>query len=349
MASLLSLSYEAYPMDHVKKSTHYSSSDSRFINVPTESKFQQMGLMDTLGIIKTMLLDKDTRIPEGKLEEVKPDMAAFLAPSTHTKFIWLGHSTLLLNLDGKIVLIDPVFSDYAFSIDIFVKRFQDAALKLEELPHIDAILISHNHYDHLDKKTIQFFKDKDTRFILPLKVGDDLLDWGIPKERFVELDWEDSVTEFGIKFTATPAQHFSGRGLFDKNKSLWASWVIESKNDKIFYSGDSGYSNHFKQIGDKYGPFDVTFIENGQYNERWADIHMLPEESIQAHIDLKGKYYVPVHWGMFNLALHNWVEPVERTYKLAQDKKLSYLSPKLGEIINLENVSLDLPWWKKSK
>lgn len=336
-------------MDHVKKSTHYSEEAGRFINVPTESKFQQMGFMDTLSVVKTMFLDKDTRSPTEKLEEVKPDMGALLASSAYAKFIWLGHSTLLLNFDGKIVLVDPVFSDYAFSVDIFVKRFQAPAVKLEELPHIDVIVISHNHYDHLDKKTIKFFKDKKTRFILPLKVGDDLHEWGIPKERFVELDWEESVTEFGIKFTATPAQHFSGRGLFDKNKTLWASWVIESKSDKIFYSGDSGYSNHFKQIGDKYGPFDVTFIENGQYNERWADIHMLPEESIQAHIDLKGKYFVPVHWGMFNLALHNWVEPVERTYKLAHDKKLSYLSPRLGQVINLENVDVEEPWWKKVK
>lgn len=341
------ISHGAFSMDNVKKRIHYSESAGRFINVPTESKFEQMGLLETLSVVKTMFFDKDTRSPSGKLEEVKPDLKAFVEPSTQMKFIWLGHSTLMLNVDGKILLVDPVFSDYAFSLDIFVKRFQDPAVKLSELPHVDAIVISHNHFDHLDKKTIEYFKDKDTRFILPLRVGDDLLDWGIPKERFVELDWEDSVTEFGIKFTATPAQHFSGRGLFDKNKTLWASWVIEGKRDKIFYSGDSGYSNHFKKIGDKYGPFDVTFIENGQYNEKWADIHMLPEESIQAHIDLKGRYYVPVHWGMFTLALHNWVEPVERTYKLAQEKKLNYLSPRLGEVISMDNISIGKPWWMK--
>lgn len=335
-------------MENIKKSAHYSHEDKRFINLPFHNKVQPMGFMDTLGIMKTMLLDKDTRSPVQKLEEQKPDMEKFLSPADHSKFIWLGHSTLLLNLDGKILLIDPVFSDYAFSLDIFVKRFQAPAITLEELPPIDAIVISHNHYDHLDKKTIQFFKDKKTRFILPLNVGEDLIGWGIPKDRFVELDWDESVTEFGIKFTAAPAQHFSGRGLFDKNKSLWCSWVIETKNDKLFYSGDSGYSNHFKLIGEKYGPFDVTFIENGQYNERWADIHMLPDETIQAHIDLKGKYFVPVHWGMFNLSLHHWSEPVERTYKIAQEKNVNYLSPKLGEVINLESVSLDSPWWKKT-
>lgn len=344
---LLFLSYGVYPMENVKKSTHYSEEQGRFKNLPSQIKYQKMGLMDTVGVIKTMFLDKDTRGPSGKLEEHKTDLAEFLKPSDRAKFIWLGHSTLLLNLDSKILLIDPVFSDYAFSMDIFVKRFQAPAIKLEELPPIDAIVISHNHYDHLDKKTIQFFKDKKTRFILPLKVGNDLLDWGIPKDRFVELDWEESITEFGIKFTAAPAQHFSGRGLFDRNKSLWVSWIIENKLDKLFYSGDSGYSTHFKHIGDKYGPFDVTFIENGQYNEKWADVHMLPEESIQAHIDLRGQHFVPVHWGMFNLALHSWVEPVERTYKLAQEKNLSYISPMLGEITNLETISMNSPWWKE--
>lgn len=334
-------------MDYDQKVSHYSTEEGKFINPPTENKFQQMGLVDTLKALKTMFFEKDTRSPTEKLEEVKPDLVSFVAASKEAKFIWLGHSTILFNIDGKIILVDPVFSDYAFSIDIFVKRFQAPAISLSELPPVDIIVISHNHYDHLDKKSIEFFKDKKARFLVPLKVGEDLIDWGIAKERIVELDWNQSVEESGITFTATPAQHFSGRGLFDKNKTLWASWVMKGKTNNIFYSGDSGYSKHFKFIGDKYGPFDVTFIENGQYNEKWADIHMLPEESIQAHIDLRGKHFVPVHWGMFNLALHNWVEPVTRTYKLAQEKNISYLSPKLGEVIKLEEVTPRTPWWKK--
>lgn len=333
-------------MENIKQSPHYSASQGKFQNLPNKKKYDQMGLMDTFGVLKKMFFEKDTRGPTAKIEEVKPDMVSFLAPSEHAKFIWLGHSTLLLNLDGKILLVDPVFSDYAFSLDIFVKRFQAPAIALAELPEIDAIIISHDHYDHLDEKTMKFFASKKTRFFVPLKVGEDLVDWGIDKSRIVELDWWESVEEFGIKFTAAPAQHFSGRGMFDKNETLWASWIIQGQKEKIYYSGDSGYGDHFKQIGSKYGPFDLTFIENGQYNEKWADIHMLPEETIQAHIDLGGKSFVPVHWGMFNLALHHWLEPVERTYKLAQERGIAFVAPRLGEVMNLGQLPQEKPWWK---
>lgn len=332
-----------------KTLTNYDYKSDTFINLDTAKKPPSMGFFETIGIAKKIFCDKASRAPKGRIPEVKPNMAEFLKPSSNVKFMWFGHSTLLLNLDGKILLIDPVFSDYAFSIDMFVKRFQSPVLTPAELPHIDAVVISHDHYDHLDQKTIEFFKDKSTGFIVPIGVGDNLRDWGISPSRIVELNWGGTVTHNGLTFTAAPAQHFSGRGLFDRNKTLWASWVIQGREERIFYSGDTGYGDHFKEIGKRYGPFDVTFIENGQYNEKWPDVHMQPEESIQAHLDLNGKLFVPVHWGMFDLSLHKWNEPVERSYKIATAWDIPIYVPKLGEIVDTANNLTQQPWWHEQE
>lgn len=329
------------------KYQNYSAESKEYINPFKEQRPRNMGgFWEMMGIMKQMFIDRVSKGPTD-MPQTKPDLAEFLKPAPHLKFIWFGHSTLLFNLDGKTVLIDPVFSDYAFSMDLFVKRFQAPVLSLAELPKIDLILISHDHYDHLDEKTMKFFADKETRFLMPTGVGSHLVEWGISRERITELEWDQNATEFGIKITATPAQHFSGRSLFDKNKTLWASWVIQGQNDRIFYSGDSGYAEHFREIGNTYGPFDITFIENGQYNERWLDVHMLPEETIQAHLDLKGKIFVPVHWGMFALALHPWQEPVEKTRALALEKGIPYMSPMLGQMIDISEKNETIAWWKK--
>ncbi len=308
-----------------------------------------MGIVETLKVMKGVFFDKALRAPKEKLPEMRPDIAEFVKPGPNLKFVWFGHSTLMLNLDGKILLLDPVFSDYAFSLDMFVKRFQPPVLTPAELPHIDAIVISHDHYDHLDKKTIEFFKNKSTGFIVPVGVGDNLREWGIPNSRIVELNWGGTVSHNGLNFTAAPAQHFSGRGLFDRNKTLWASWIIEGHTEKIFYSGDSGYGDHFKEIGKRHGPFDVTFIENGQYNERWPDVHMQPEESIQAHLDVNGGLMIPVHWGMFDLSLHKWNEPVERSYKIAAAWDIPIYIPRLGQIVDTGANLTQQPWWREKE
>lgn len=330
--------------------TNYSEKSGEFYNLVSTQKnhVPEISFMEKIKLIKTILMDT-TRTPRSKLPEVRPDMAEFLKHSAQIKFIWFGHSTLLLNIDGKIVLIDPVFGGHASPFSFLVKRFQAPVLKLEELPHVDVIVISHNHYDHLDKSTINYFKHKTTGFIVPLGVGADLEDWGVKPSRIVELNWGESVSHNGIHFTATPAQHFSGRGFFDRNKTLWASWVIKGKAESIFFSGDSGYGDHFKEIGLRYGPFDVTFIENGQYNERWPDVHMQPEETIQAHLDLNGKLFVPIHWGMFDLALHNWAEPVERSYKIATAWDIPVFVPKLGQVVDIGVDNETTPWWHEEK
>lgn len=329
--------------------TNYNAHSDKFTNINPNKKPPSLGFYESLKIAKKIFFEKEGRIPSAKLPEMKPDLVEFLNPSENVKFIWFGHSTLLLNLDGKIILIDPVFSDYAFSWDIFVKRFQPPVLQPSELPHIDVVVISHDHYDHLDKKTIEQFKDKTTGFIVPIGVGDHLREWGIPEARISELNWGGTVSHNGLSFTAAPAQHFSGRGLFDRNKTLWASWIIQGREEKIFYSGDSGYGDHFREIGKRYGPFDVTFIENGQYNERWPEVHMLPEETIQAHLELNGGLLVPVHWGMFDLSLHRWNEPVERSYKIATSWDIPIFIPQLGQVVDTGTHLIQRPWWRETE
>ena len=326
--------------------SNYSAEDGVFYNIKEDAGPNKMSFWDTVKIVKKVFFDKASRAPKRKLPEVKPDIVSFLIPGDTVKFIWFGHSTLLLNLDGQTILIDPVFSNTASPFDFMVKRFQAPVLKLEELPHIDTIVISHDHYDHLDKQTIKYFIDKTTDFITPVGVGSHLRDWGVPSSRISELNWGDTVSRNGINFIAAPAQHFSGRGLFDRNETLWASWIVQGKHDKIFYSGDSGYSDHFKEIGHRYGPFDFAFMENGQYNERWPDVHMQPEETLQAMLDLNAHTLIPVHWGMFDLSLHHWTEPIVRTYKIAKAWDLPIITPRFGEVVDTGSSQTYSPWWE---
>lgn len=304
----------------------------------------EMKFFETLKLIKKVFFEGNNRSPEKKLPEVKPNFLKFLEKSEHMKFIWFGHSTLLLNIDDQIVLVDPVFYNAA-PVSFMVKRFQAPVVPVSDLPFVDTIVISHDHYDHLDKKTVAFYKDKETRFLVPTGVGQHLKDWGIPGSRITELSWHESATIKDVTFRATPAQHFSGRGLFDRNETLWASWIIEGKSDKIYYSGDSGYGPHFKEIGDKYGPFDYAFMENGQYNVRWPDVHMQPEETIQALVDLNAETLIPVHWGMFDLSLHHWTEPVVRTYTIAKNWDIPIITPRLGETVDFFHHP-DTAWWE---
>lgn len=284
--------------------------------------------------------------PNFKLPEVKPDMEKFLQDDGELKTIWFGHSSFLLNMNGKIILVDPVFSNAASPVSFAVNRFQAPILSLEELPEIDYILISHDHYDHLDMESIKFFKDKKTPFITPLGVGSHIEGWGIAANRIIEKDWWQDFEQDGIKFIATPAQHFSGRGLFDRNETLWASWVIQSKDHNVYFSGDSGYDVHFKDIGDKYGPFDVAFLESGQYNEKWEEVHMLPKDAVKAYKDLKAKKYFPIHWGMFVLAYHTWFDPIEQLFNLSIQNDVNLVTPKIGQMVNLKEDFQNELWWQ---
>ena len=270
-----------------------------------------------------------------------------LLDSSQDAVFRLGHSTLLLRIDGEFILLDPVFSERAFPVQwMGPKRFHHAPISIEELPQISAVIISHDHYDHLDKHAIKQLAEKTDKFVTPLKVGDHLLDWGVPRDKIIELDWWQHTQVNTLKITATPAQHFSGRGLFDRDQTLWASWVIQGWDSSIFFSGDSGYFDGFKQIGERLGPFDITLIETGAYHSLWSDIHMMPEQSLQAHIDLKGKVMLPIHNGTFDLALHDWFEPLERLQQLAHENDVQIRTPIFGAEVTIKQPLATTHWWR---
>lgn len=265
------------------------------------------------------------------------------------KSLWrLGHSTVLLKLDGKFWLTDPIFAERSAPFGLAApKRFHQSPIALNELPPIEAVILSHDHYDHLDKETILALKEKAGVFVAPLGVGDRLINWGVPASKVRQLDWWEETKIDSLRLIATPAQHYSGRSPFDGDSTLWASWVLISPHERIFFSGDSGYFDGFKQIGKRFGPFNITLIENGAYNEAWADVHMQPEQTVQAHIDLQGEWLVPIHNGTFDLALHAWTEPMERVTTVAAQRGISVSTPRFGERIDISAPSHEYAWWRE--
>ncbi|HHK5597048.1 TPA: MBL fold metallo-hydrolase [Bacillus tropicus] len=263
---------------------------------------------------------------------------------------WFGHSASLLKIEGKTLLLDPMFGDASSPFPLFnSKRYSGAfSLEREDLQEIDAIIISHNHYDHLNYKSIMQLKDRAKHFYVPTGVAQYLIKWGVSPSKISEHNWWDEITFDTIKLVCAPARHFSGRSMTDRDCSLWCSWLILGQETKVFFSGDSGYAPHFKEIGDKYGPFNLTLMECGEYDPRWSAIHMLPEETVQAHMDVKGELLLPIHWGAFTLALHEWSDPIERVTKEAKRLEVKITTPQIGESITLK--STDYPssaWWRE--
>lgn len=270
-------------------------------------------------------------------------------PDSLTRITWFGHSTFLIELDGKIILIDPIFSQYAAPHSLLGrKRYNsEMPIEIEELPQIDAIVISHDHYDHLDYPSIEKLKSKTKEFFVPLGVGNHLKVWDIKSENIHEMDWWNKTKLGTIDIICTPSRHMSGRGINDQSCTLWSSWVLNGKNDKIYFSGDGGYGEHFKEIGEKYGPFDVGLMECGQYNILWKDVHMMPEETVQAGFDVKAELILPIHWGAFTLATHSWTDPIERVTAKAHEMKMPISTPQIGEPLILGET--DFPkskWWE---
>ncbi|PGO67920.1 hypothetical protein CN980_22375 [Bacillus cereus] len=263
---------------------------------------------------------------------------------------WFGHSASLLKIEGKKLLLDPMFGDASSPFPLFnSKRYSGTfSLERDDLQEIDAIIISHNHYDHLNYKSIMQLKDRAKHFYVPTGVAQYLIKWGVSPSKISEHNWWDEITFDNIKLVCAPARHFSGRGMTDRDRSLWCSWLILGQETKIFFSGDSGYAPHFKEIGDKYGPFDLTLMECGQYDPRWSAIHMLPEETVQAHIDVKGELLLPIHWGAFTLALHEWSDPIARITKEANRLGVKITTPQIGESITLKSTNYpSSAWWKE--
>lgn len=289
------------------------------------------------------------RAPKEKIQVLHPDPGLIASPNGSTRLVWYGHSAFLLQIDGKNLLIDPMFGTTPAPYPWMGRsRFTDGLpIAIADLPQIDAILLSHDHYDHLDYRSILALKERTKVFFVPLGVGMHLRAWGVEPARIHELDWWDEIDHEHLHFAFTPARHFSGRGLTDRFSTLWGGWVIRGRKDNIYFSADSGYGPHFAEIGNKYGPFDFAMIECGQYNEKWADIHMMPEESAQAALDVRAKVMMPIHWGSFVLAMHSWTDPVERVTKKADELGMPIITPRIGDVIALDALgAFHERWWQ---
>ncbi|RXI47103.1 hypothetical protein CRU99_02795 [Malaciobacter mytili] len=288
---------------------------------------------------------KNKTPPKGTIPVVKLTLED-ITNMPNNSVVRLVHSTLLFKLDKQYILTDPVFSETIASL-LFIapKRFHKLPIDIEDLPFIDMVIISHNHYDHLDEPSIKKLKNKVGHFYTTLGIKQKLLALGVDSKKVSELDWWQSCINNSITLRATPSQHYSVRGLFDRNKTLWSSWIITSSKTNIFFSGDTGYFNTFKKIGEKYGAFDMTFLEAGAYNERWKEIHMMPEETVQAHIDLKGKILFPIHNSSFKLSLHSWDEPLTKVVNEAEKNNIQIAHPKMGEIISILSYKNTNKWW----
>jgi L-ascorbate metabolism protein UlaG (beta-lactamase superfamily) len=327
-----------------EKLNHYS--EGTFTNqIPTS---METDLRSMLPVLKEFFKGSPNRKPKTAIPVKTMNLAAETS-NEQTRITWFGHSAVLLEMDQKKILIDPMFGRSPSPVPLFgSNRYsKDLPFRIEELPSIDLVILSHDHYDHLDYGSIRKLKDKVSRFVVPLGVGGHLERWEVDKAKITECDWWEGVDSDGLSLVCTPARHFSGRGLTDRNSTLWCSWCIKGKESTLFFSGDSGYGPHFKEIGEKYGPFDLTLMECGQYHEKWSAIHMVPEETVQAHLDVRGKVMIPIHWGAFTLSLHDWTEPVERAIKAAKNHNVAISTPQIGETVNVQAADFpELAWWR---
>ena len=311
-----------------------------------EATSMDISLRTIPGLLKKQFTNTSERTPKANLPIEPFDLDAF--NKGNNQFVWYGHSVILMKINGKTILFDPMFGPDASPIGpVRTKRFSEKTLDIiDELPEIDVLLMSHDHYDHLDLDSYQKIKHKVKAFYVPLGVKRHLSQWGVSSELITELDWWNNFTIEDIFIEFIPSRHFSGRGLSDRAKSLWGGFVFKTNDLSICISGDGGYGDHFKTIGEKHGPFDFAFIECGQYNKEWHQIHMYPEESVQAALDLKAKVSMPIHWAGFKLALHPWKEPIERFVAEANLKKISIATPNLGQLVSFEKTPEANAWWQ---
>ena len=331
----------------IQRSPHYK--DGSFQNPP--APLIEKPESSPWPSIKRWVAGHEVRTPPGPMPIVRLTRVAFeRTPASGLRATWLGHSSVLVEIDGARILFDPVWARRASPSSLVgPKRHHEPPLPLEELPPLDAILASHDHYDHLDREVVRRLARNPAqsrlRFIVPLGVGAHLERWGVSPERITELDWGESTTVASLNITATPARHFSGRGLTDRNHTLWASWSVAGPTHRVFHSGDTGPFPGFADIGTKHGPFDLTLIKIGAYGEGWPDIHLTPEQAVEAHRMLRGDLLLPIHWGTFNLAFHSWDEPAERVVTAAQTGT-RLVVPRPGESIEPASANAVDMWWR---
>jgi L-ascorbate metabolism protein UlaG (beta-lactamase superfamily) len=310
------------------------------------------GLRDPNATMPTwadFLCGDERRTPSNPLPSMNPLDSWIRASSSGLRATWLGHSTVLIEIDGFRVLTDPVWGPRA-SPSRFVgpKRFQPVPVPLRSLPAIDLVVVSHDHYDHLDYPTIRQLAKRAVPFATSLGVGAHLEAWGVAPERIVELDWWESYESpvNGLTVTAAPSQHFSGRGLKDRNATLWSSLVIRSQRHSVFFSGDTGLTTEYQVIRDRLGPFDLIMLEVGAFHPAWGDIHLGPKNALEALALLGGGPFLPIHWGTFSLAMHAWDQPAETLLELAPKSGAQLLMPRLGEPIEPAHMDGVTPWWR---
>ena len=330
-------------LEQIQKSPNYK--DGQFQNINFTPNFTDGGTF--YKILKAFLF--------GKSKRAKPlDIILSLKTNLHNLhpnkniFVWFGHSSYFMQVDGKKILVDPVFSGAASPIKATTRSFKGTDVyTTDDIPEIDYLFLSHDHWDHLDYETIIKLKPKINKIITGLGTGEHLESWGFDINSIIEKDWnEEIIPDTGFIVNTTSARHFSGR-LFKRNKALWLSFVLKTPTMKIYIGGDSGYDTHFKETGDKYGPFDLAILECGQYHKYWKHIHMMPEEVITAAEDLKARKIIPVHWAKFSLALHDWDDPIKRVVAEAKRRNIEILHPMIGEEVDLKSDSQTFSeWWK---
>ncbi|WP_082111744.1 MBL fold metallo-hydrolase [Spirosoma radiotolerans] len=327
-------------LERIKRSPYYR--DGAFQNLEKTEVMSEN--TSYLGMMRDFINKDKDNVPPKPLPSVRTDLKAL--PDEKPTIVWFGHSSYLIKSQGTTILVDPVFSGYASPVSFFGKAYAGSNVySVEDMPTIDLLILSHDHYDHLDYETITKLIPKVKKFYTALGVGAHLERWGVPADRIVEFDWwESHHVATDLDLTAVPARHFSGRSL-TRGKTLWTAFVMKIHGYSLYLGGDSGYGKHFKTIGDQYGPFDLAILECGQYGKDWPNIHMFPEEVATAAQDLRAKTVLPVHWAKFSLANHAWTDPIERFTKRATEQKLDFTTPMIGEPVVVEAQYPKSRWW----
>ncbi len=331
-------------------------SGARLERVQRSPQFRGGRFADTILRVDPDVLSASLRFLQG-VEHSRPTeplpvlmrhTAELSAPApSGVRLTWFGHSSFLVELEGKRLLLDPIWSERCSPLSVLgPKRFHPVPIALEALPPIDAVLISHDHYDHLDYATVMALAERDLIFVVPLGVGAHLEYWGIAPSRIRELDWWQETEVGALRLVATPARHFSGRGL-GSDATLWSGWAMIGEQRRVFYSGDTAMFEGFAQVGERLGPFDATLIEAGAYDALWADVHLGPEQAVDAHRAVRGRVMIPVHWGTFDLALHSWVEPIERVLAAGERHGVSVVTLKPGQSVDPLQAPPPERWWPR--